>query len=73
MDIEKLSDKQISRLRNGHSVRVKAGKGHMGVAMGEMNMKKCTKCFKKGAGATISLSPEEVEMNGAGIFKKFKR
>ena len=28
MDIADLSKKQISRLRNGHSVRVKRGKGH---------------------------------------------
>ena len=73
MDIAKLSDKQISRLRNGHSVRVKSGKGHMGVAMGEHNMKKCKKCFMKGKGAQIKLDPEEVEMNGKGLFSKFKR
>ena len=48
MNIAQLSDKQISRLRNGHSVRVKEGTGHQDIALGEMNMKKCIKCFKKG-------------------------
>ena len=47
MNIAQLSDKQISRLRNGHSVRVKEGTGHQDIALGEMNMKKCIKCFKK--------------------------
>ena len=72
MDIAKLSDKQISRLRNNHPVRMKKGTGHK-ISLNEKNMKKCSKCFSRGNGATISLDDDEVEINGAGIFKKFKR
>jgi len=72
MDIAELSDKQISRLRNKHPVRMKKGTGHK-LSLNEKNMKKCSKCFSKNNGATIALDDDEVEMNGAGIFKKFKR
>ena len=72
MDIAGLSDKQISRLRNKHPVRMKKGTGHK-ISLNEKNMKKCSKCFSKGNGATIALDEDEVEMNGAGILKKFKR
>jgi len=72
MDIAGLSDKQISRLRNKHPVRMKKGTGHK-ISLNEKNMKKCSKCFSKNNGATITLDDDEVEMNGTGIFKKFKR
>ena len=38
MDIAGLSDKQISRLRNKHPVRMKKGTGHK-ISMNEKNMK----------------------------------
>ena len=72
MEIGNLSRKQISRLRNGHAVRVKKGKGHS-LKLNDSNLKKCTKCFAKNKGATLKLDPDEVEMNGKGIFSSFKR
>jgi len=80
----KISDKQMSKLRNGHRVRVKApmqGEGIMLIVRPE-NYSLITRSFKKMKGAEISLSPEEIkdnkeaapEMEGKGIFgKKFDR
>jgi hypothetical protein len=79
-----VSPKQISKLRNGHKVRVKKPMSGKGVCMivnpGKYDI--ITRAFSRGKGAEISLSPEEImenlnaspEMEGKGIFgKKFDR
>lgn len=79
-----VSPKQISKLRNGHKVRVKkpmSGKGIcMIVSPGKYDI--VTRAFSRGKGAEISLSPDEImenlnaspDMEGKGIFgKKFDR
>ncbi len=72
------SKKQLSRLRNGHRVRIKpaiSGKGFcMIVDAGNYNI--ATRSFGRGKGVELALSPEEIlansqargEMEGEGIF-----
>jgi len=72
------SPKQMSRMRNGHSVRVKPameGEG-LGVIVSPDQYDAITKSFRKGRGSQLRLSPPEVmankavaqEMEGQGIF-----
>lgn len=78
------SPKQLSKLRNGHRVRIKPaveGKG-ICVVVNPSNYDLITRTFSRNKGLEISLSPEEIvanqevsgEMEGKGIFgKKFDR
>lgn len=79
-----VSPKQISRLRNGHKVRVKKPISGKGVCMivNPSNYDIISRSFSRGKGAEISLNPDEImsnlnatpEMEGKGIFgKKFDR
>lgn len=79
-----VSPKQISKLRNGHKVRVKKSMSGKGVCMIVSPSKYdiITRAFSRGKGAEISLSPDEImenlnaspDMEGKGIFgKKFDR
>lgn len=81
----KVSPKQMSKLRNGHKVRVKPpemeGEGICLVVHPE-NYQLLSRTFSKGKGAEIALTPEEIVSNkevapqieGQGIFgKKFDR
>ena len=83
----KVSPKQMSKMRNGHKVRVKPpqmeGEGICLIVHPE-NYKLLARTFSKGKGAEISLTPEEIvdnkeaseseQMEGKGIFgKKFDR
>jgi hypothetical protein len=65
-----ISAKQLSRLRNGHKVRVGKGLGELIVHPDRYDTMERT--FKKGKNMTISLSPEELmanrEIGGEGIF-----
>lgn len=76
MDVKSLSPKQIQRLRNKHGVRVMKGTGFK-VDVSDMNAKKLKKAFDKSKGATLKLSPEEVEANkgmkGSGLFDGLKK
>lgn len=78
----KASDKQLSRLRNGHRVRIQEameGKGvNLIVHPGTYNP--VVKAFAKSKGAMVQLTPDEILLNkaqgpsGSGIFgKKFDR
>ena len=71
-----MSAKQLSRLRNGHKVRVGKGLGQLVVHPSRYDAMDRT--FQKGKNMTISLSPEELmanrEIAGEGIFgKKFDK
>lgn len=79
-----VSPKQISKLRNGHKVRVKKPMSGKGVCMivDPAKYQIISRSFLRGKGAEISLSPEEIKVNmdeapsmeGNGIFgKKFDR
>jgi hypothetical protein len=77
------SKKQLSRLRNGHKVRIKpaiSGKGFcMIVDAGNYNI--ATRSFGRGKGVELALSPEEIlanqqergQMEGDGIFDDIKK
>ena len=80
----KVSPKQMSKLRNGHKVRVKPAiegmEGGSILLVSPMNYSIATKTFSKNKGFELSLSPEELmankeqapSMQGQGIFgKKF--
>lgn len=74
------SEKQRSRLRNGHPVRCSPCAEGAGVKLmiHPERFDKVAKVFRQGKGTTVQLSPEEIQMNmemeGSGIFgKKFDR
>ena len=60
--IERLSPAQISRMLNGHRVRVKHGKGQAIHLSPEQN-KKLMNASKKGCGITIQLDPYSMDLN----------
>jgi hypothetical protein len=65
-----MSPKQVSRLRNGHKVRVGCGLGKLMVHPERFDSME--KTFRKGKKMTLQLSPEEISanrmMSGEGIF-----
>jgi len=75
-----VSPKQMSKLRNGHNVRVKRAMEGQGICM-IVNPSKydiITRAFSRGKGVEVSLSPEEImtnlnaspQMEGRGVFGK---
>jgi hypothetical protein len=60
------SPKQVSKLRNGHKVRIKPasmkGEG-FNLMVDPSRYNSISKCFQKGKGMTIQLSPEEILAN----------
>lgn len=57
-----VSPKQLSKLRNGHPVRIKQGTGfNVVVHPGTYNL--VNKAFSKSKGVQVKLSPEELQMN----------
>jgi hypothetical protein len=65
--IAKLSSGQLSRLRNGHKVRVKMGDAHK-INVSQEQLKKLNSAHKKGKAYTILFDPYQVEKHGAGIY-----
>ena len=77
ISIKRPSDRIISRMRNGHNVRMMKGEG-LDILMKPAKILKMAKKFMTGKGIQISLDPEEVsankEIEGCGIFgKKFDK
>ena len=77
VSIKRPSDRIISRMRNGHAVRMMKGEG-LDIMMKPAKIIKMAKKFMTGKGIQISLDPEEVSANkdieGCGIFgKKFDK
>lgn len=56
------SQRQLSRLRNGHKVRVKGG-GVYTLIVNPHNYNTLTKSFKKNKASEIQLTPEEIQAN----------
>lgn len=56
------SPKQLSKLRNGHRVRIKKGKGFNLIVHPE-NYRLVSRAFGKNKGIEVQLSPEEIEAN----------
>ena len=65
--IQKLSENQLSRLRNGHSVRVKLG-SHHNIHLSVQQLKKLHSASKKGKASTITFDPYQKEAHGCGKF-----
>lgn len=74
--IQQLSAKQISRLLNGHGVRVKHGSHHK-VHLSSEQHKKLIRAHHKGAGVTLVLDPYQIEhhqcMRGEGVMSSLKK
>jgi len=60
--IERLSPAQISKLLNGHRVRVKHGHGHE-VHLSQEQHKKLHNAHRRGAGITMQLDPYQIQMH----------
>ena len=65
--VQKLSPSQMSKLRNGHSVRIKQGSGNT-LHLTDAQIKKLAQAHKKGAAYTLQMHPEQSEKHGAGFF-----
>lgn len=65
--IQKLSDNQLSKLRNGHPVRIKLGNHHK-ISLSIQQLKKLQKASKKGSASTITFDPYQLEAHGSGMF-----
>ena len=72
-NIAKLSDKQLSRLKNAHNVRIKPGTTHK-IRLDDSNFNVVNKKLSKGKGVNLKLTPDEIRknavMNGGDLFKK---
>lgn len=68
VEVKSLSNKQLSKLRNGHPVRLQKGSG-MTVLLSPDKMKKLERAFRKNKGVTLSLTAEEISgCGGCGLF-----
>jgi hypothetical protein len=65
--VQKLSETQKSRLRNGHPVRIKKGSGNQ-LHLTNEQIKKLESAAKKGVTYTLTLHPEQAEKHGSGFF-----
>jgi hypothetical protein len=70
--VQKLSPSQMSKLRNGHPVRIKQGSGNT-LNLTDAQIKKLAQAHKRGAAYTIQMHPEQAEKHGAGIFGDIKK
>lgn len=71
INIKPLTRRALSKLKKGGMIRVNAGDVPM--HMSRAKMEQLAKKLSKGKGAMVMMSPEEVQMNGEGIFKAVKR
>ena len=73
--LEQLSERQTSRLLNGHAVRVKHGSKHK-VFLSTEQHKKLMKAHKKGSAVNLVFDPYQMEghshLRGAGFGKMLK-
>jgi hypothetical protein len=74
--ISPLSGTQISKILNGHSVRVSAGNGH-DIELSKEQLKKLTKAQKTGKGMTLTMDPYQMQnhqhLRGSGNVKRTAR
>jgi hypothetical protein len=67
--VQKLSETQKSKLRNGHPVRIKKGSGN-NLHLTDDQIKKLESAAKKGAAYTLTMHPEQAakHKSGEGLF-----
>lgn len=70
--IAKLSPAQLSRLRNGHKVRIKIGDSHK-INLSKEQYKKLNSAHKKGKAYTVLFDPYQIEKHGTGVFGDIAR
>ena len=66
ISIDKLSPNQLSRLRNGHPVRVKHGSSHH-IDLTAAQIKKFTSASRKGKAVTVTFDPHQAEQHASGL------
>ena len=77
----KASPKQLSKLRNGHKVKIAPAMSGEGINLiiDPAKYNHISRAFNRGKGSMVQLSPEEIrvnaetEMEGAGIFSTLKK
>jgi hypothetical protein len=71
--IAPLSSTQISKVLNGHSVRISAGNGH-DIELSKEQLKKFARAKKTGKGMTVTMDPFQMQnhqhLRGSGNLKK---
>ena len=71
--IAPLSSTQISKILNGHSVRISAGNGH-DIELSKEQLKKFARAQKSGKGMTVTMDPFQMQnhqhLRGSGNLKK---
>ena len=71
--IAPLSSTQISKILNGHSVRISAGNGH-DIELSKEQLKKFARAQKTGKGMTLTMDPFQMQnhqhLRGSGNLKK---
>jgi len=76
LEMKMPSARVMSKMRNGHKVRVSKGTG-FNVMLTPNSYSQITKSFDKGKGSTLQLSGEEImankEVEGGALFKDIKR
>ena len=76
VSIQHLSSNQISKLLNGHGIRIKVGQGHQ-IEVSAGQHKKLQKAFGKGAASTIQFDPfqqaNHQHLRGHGLKSAFKK
>jgi hypothetical protein len=74
--ISPLSSTQISKVLNGHSVRVSHGNGH-NIELSKEQFKKFAKAHKSGKGMTLTIDPYQIhnhqQLRGSGNLKRTAR
>ena len=66
ISIDKLSPNQLSRLRNGHPVRVKHGSSHH-IHLTASQIKKFSSASRKGKAVTVTFDPHQAEQHASGL------
>lgn len=71
INIKPLTRRAINKLKKGGQIKV--SHGEVPVQMSRAKMEQLAKKLSKGKGAFLKMSPEEIEVNGQGLFKAVKR
>jgi hypothetical protein len=76
LQVKELSPRAISKLRNGHKIRIMKGTG-LDIYIDPSKYNQITKTFAKNKGSTLQLSGEEInankEVEGGSLFKSMKK
>lgn len=69
LNIEDLSHNQLTRLKHGHTIRVKPSSSGRVIHLSKEQMKKAKSAVKKGSGFSVSFDPYQMALHqGSGFF-----